>query len=57
MTAALPAEEVLTEKATFAELITWSKDRPRWQQDALRRLALNHTLGPLLVLQEQFAAS
>lgn len=44
MTTALPAEEVLTEKAAFAELIAWSKDRPRWQQDALRRLALNNTL-------------
>jgi hypothetical protein len=44
MTAASPVEEVLTEKAAFAELIAWSQDRPRWQQDALRRLALNDTL-------------
>jgi hypothetical protein len=44
MVSALPIEEVLTEKAAFADLITWATDRPRWQQDALRRLALNGTL-------------
>lgn len=34
-----------SEAAAFAELITWAKDRPRWQQDALRRLVLNDDLS------------
>jgi hypothetical protein len=36
--------EVMTEKAAFADLVLWAKDRPRWQQDALRRLVLNEEL-------------
>lgn len=33
-----PAEEPFTERNAFAELVTWAQTRPRWQQDALRRL-------------------
>jgi hypothetical protein len=42
--APLSSEDILTEKMAFAELITWAKDRPKWQQDALRRLVLNDVL-------------
>ena len=40
----IAAGEILTEKAALAELVTWAKDRPKWQQDALRRLILNDVL-------------
>ena len=42
--APLSIEDILTEKMAFAELISWAKDRPKWQQDALRRLVLNDVL-------------
>jgi energy-coupling factor transporter ATP-binding protein EcfA2 len=38
------AGDGLSEKDTLAELLTWAKDRPKWQQDALRRLVLNDAL-------------
>ena len=37
-------EETLTEKLAFAELLTWSAQRPAWQKDALRRLMQNSSL-------------
>jgi energy-coupling factor transporter ATP-binding protein EcfA2 len=39
-----PNEDIMTEKAAFADLVAWAKDRPRWQQDALRRLVQNDEL-------------
>jgi energy-coupling factor transporter ATP-binding protein EcfA2 len=36
--------DVHTEQTVFAELRLWATGRPRWQQDALRRLMLNGTL-------------
>jgi hypothetical protein len=43
-TAPISAGDTLSEKTAFAELIAWAKDRPKWQQDALRRLVLNDVL-------------
>ena len=37
--------DVHTEQTVFSELRVWSKNRPRWQQDALRRLVLNGELS------------
>jgi energy-coupling factor transporter ATP-binding protein EcfA2 len=37
--------DVHTEQTVFAELRVWAAGRPRWQQDALRRLVLNGTLS------------
>ena len=42
--AAPPDEDIVTEKAAFADLVSWAKDRPRWQQDGLRRLVQNDAL-------------
>jgi energy-coupling factor transporter ATP-binding protein EcfA2 len=39
------AEEVVTERTALVQLIAWAKDRPKWQQDALRRLLLNDDLN------------
>jgi energy-coupling factor transporter ATP-binding protein EcfA2 len=39
-----PVVDVHTEQTVFAELRIWAKSRPRWQQDALRRLVLNGAL-------------
>lgn len=39
-----PDEDIMTEKAAFADLVAWAKDRPRWQQDAIRRLVQNDEL-------------
>jgi hypothetical protein len=46
MTSPMPpsAGNVLSEKDALAELLAWAKDRPKWQQDALRRLVLNDAL-------------
>lgn len=38
------AEDVLTEAAAVAELVTWVSERPVWQRDALRRLVLKDEL-------------
>jgi hypothetical protein len=42
--APISAGDTLNEKSAFVELIAWAKDRSTWQQDALRRLALNDVL-------------
>ena len=42
--ASISGEDTSNEKTAFAELIVWAKDRPKWQQDALRRLVLNDLL-------------
>ena len=42
--AAPPNDDIMTEKTAFADLVAWAKDRPRWQQDALRRLFQNDEL-------------
>lgn len=34
------ADEPFTERNAYAELVTWAQTRPRWQQDALRRLVV-----------------
>jgi energy-coupling factor transporter ATP-binding protein EcfA2 len=39
-----PPADVYTEQTAFTELRIWAKNRPRWQQDALRRLVLNGEL-------------
>jgi energy-coupling factor transporter ATP-binding protein EcfA2 len=39
------ADDVFTEAKAFADLLVWSKDRPKWQQDALRRLVLTEALS------------
>lgn len=44
MNDAAPVVDVHTEQTVFAELRFWAKTRPRWQQDALRRLVLNGAL-------------
>jgi len=38
-------DQILTEKLAFADLVGWSRERPAWQQDALRRLILNDELS------------
>jgi len=42
--AAVETDEPISEKAAFADLVTWSADRPAWQRDALRRLVQNGAL-------------
>jgi energy-coupling factor transporter ATP-binding protein EcfA2 len=37
-------DDTLTETQALAELVAWAGDRPRWQQDALRRLLANGAL-------------
>jgi len=37
--------EELTEQQAFDAILEWSRDRPAWQRDALRRLVIQGTLG------------
>jgi energy-coupling factor transporter ATP-binding protein EcfA2 len=55
MIVATPDDQIFTEKLAFADLVGWSRERPAWQQDALRRLILNdvlseHDIGELTVI-------
>jgi ABC-type hemin transport system ATPase subunit len=38
--------KVTTEAEALQEILTWSKDRPAWQRDALRRLVTQGELSP-----------
>jgi hypothetical protein len=42
--AAQTAEETTTEAQALAEILAWSKDCPKWQRDALRRLCTKDDL-------------
>lgn len=44
MSAAPSQSAPLSEKAAFADLVTWAAKRPAWQKDALRRLVTGETL-------------
>jgi hypothetical protein len=44
MDAPTHAGDIFTEQAALAELRLWAKNRPNWQQEALRRLLLNDEL-------------
>ncbi len=42
--AAAGTDDPISENAAFADLVTWSADRPAWQRDALRRLVQSGAL-------------